>query len=126
MQLPSDMHRSLLSMGFRLNVDQTETVPLAGGVASDVWCVQLVDNKVCVKKALAQLKVEQEWHVSMDRNAYEVSWFKTVAEKVPHSVPQILGHDLKANMFVMNFLRFKNYMQTVINISKFLLNKLNF
>ena len=90
-------------MGFQLSVDQSETKPLTGGVASDIWCVQLEDRKVCVKKALSQLKVKQDWHVPVERNAYEVAWIKTAAEAVPHSVPEVLGHDASAGIFVMEF-----------------------
>lgn len=104
MELPVDVQKSLLSMGFSLSVDQTKTLPLTGGVASDIWCVQLEDRMVCVKKALAQLKVAQEWNVSVDRNAYEVDWFKTVAKYIPYAVPTILGHDPQVGIFVMDFL----------------------
>ena len=35
--------------------------PLAGGVSSDIWRVDLPQGPVCVKRALAKLKVAADW-----------------------------------------------------------------
>ncbi|MEC8775007.1 MAG: aminoglycoside phosphotransferase family protein, partial [Pseudomonadota bacterium] len=38
-----------------------EMAPLPGGVSSDIWRVSLPDRTVCIKRALAKLKVEADW-----------------------------------------------------------------
>ena len=59
----------------------TEEVPrykaLPGGVSSDIWLVQLPDRQLCIKRALAKLKVKEEWHAPISRNATEVDWLET-------------------------------------------------
>lgn len=117
--LPSEIIDSLKTMGFIKHRDVVEYLPLTGGVASDIWRIdiQLVGEMsgckikktpfrtLCIKRALSQLKVEQVWEVSTDRNAYEVRWFQTVAEYFPNSVvPRILAHDKKRGIFAMDFL----------------------
>ena len=85
---------------------------LTGGVASDIWLVQLRQGPVCVKRALAKLKVEQDWQASVDRNAFEAAWLKTAAEIVPGSAPRVLAHDAEAGMFALEYLdpaRFKTW-----------------
>ena len=79
-------------------------VPLAGGVSSEIWRVNTNAGPVCVKRALAQLKVAADWRAPVSRNAYEVAWFKTAGAIVPDAVPRIIGHDPKAGLFVMDYL----------------------
>jgi aminoglycoside phosphotransferase (APT) family kinase protein len=78
--------------------------PLAGGVSSDIWKVETARGPICVKKALARLKVSADWYAPVERNACEVHWFETAARIVPKAVPQILGHDEQAGFFVMDYL----------------------
>ena len=52
--------------------------PLTGGVSSDIWRVDLQPEPVCVKRALAKLKVAADWRAPVERNAYEADWI-TVA-----------------------------------------------
>ena len=122
-KLPSEIIDSLTTMGFINNGDVIDSRPLTGGVASDIWRIDIysadgsdcaVENKrhqtLCIKRALSQLKVEQTWEVSTDRNAYEVRWFQTVAEYFSHDVvPHILAHDKKRGVFAMDFLPPEKY-----------------
>ncbi len=78
--------------------------PLAGGVSSDIWRVDTARGPVCVKRALAKLKVAADWQAPVERNAYEVRWFETAARIVPEAVPRILGHDEVHGFFVMDYL----------------------
>jgi aminoglycoside phosphotransferase (APT) family kinase protein len=78
--------------------------PLAGGVSSDIWRVDLPGRSLCVKRALPQLKVAAEWHAPTSRNAYEWAWIRFAARHVPLHVPQPLAHDPAAGLFAMNFL----------------------
>jgi Ser/Thr protein kinase RdoA (MazF antagonist) len=78
--------------------------PLAGGVSSDIWQVELPGRSVCIKRALPQLKVSAEWLAPVDRNAYEWAWMQFAARHCPGNVPAPLAHDEAAGLFAMSFL----------------------
>ena len=78
--------------------------PLAGGVSSDIWRVDLPDGPVCIKRALSKLRVEQDWQVPVERNRYEVAWMEAAASIVPESTPRLLAHDPDSGLFVMEYL----------------------
>jgi aminoglycoside phosphotransferase (APT) family kinase protein len=78
--------------------------PLAGGVSSDIWRVDLPGRSLCVKRALPRLKVAAEWHAPTSRNAYEWAWIRFAARHVPLHVPLPLAHDAEAGLFAMSFL----------------------
>jgi len=80
-----------------------EMAPLTGGVSSDIWRVSLPDRTVCIKRALAKLKVDADWRAPVERNAYEVAWFQAAAALVPNAVPDVLAHDPVAGFFVMEY-----------------------
>lgn len=77
---------------------------LTGGVSSDIWRVDLADRSICIKRALAQLKVAAVWHAPTSRNAFEWEWLKFAGAHVPQAVPKTLAHDDKAGLFAMEFL----------------------
>jgi aminoglycoside phosphotransferase (APT) family kinase protein len=93
--------------GFGLISTETtpEMEPLTGGVSSDIWRVVLPDRIVCVKRALAKLKVAADWRVPIGRNAYEVAWFEAAAQFAPEAVPEILAHNAEDGLFVMEYLQ---------------------
>jgi aminoglycoside phosphotransferase (APT) family kinase protein len=78
--------------------------PLAGGVSSDIWRVDLVSGPVCVKRALPKLRVEQDWFAPVERNAYEAAWMRFAASVAPEAVPALLGQDETAGVLVMAYL----------------------
>src|SRR5436305_9549189 len=77
---------------------------LAGGVSSDIWRVDLPGRSVCVKRALHKLRVAQDWHAPVARNAYEWAWLCFASEHSPGAVPQPLAHDPELGAFAMQFL----------------------
>jgi 5-methylthioribose kinase len=77
---------------------------LTGGVSSDIWRVELDRGPVCVKRALAKLRVEQDWFAPVERNAYEAAWMRRAAAVVPEAVPELLGQDAGAGVLVMAYL----------------------
>lgn len=77
---------------------------LTGGVASDIWKVDLPAGPVCVKRALAKLRVAQDWRAPIARNANEVAWMETAGRIVPDAVPKIFAADSDNNLFVMAYL----------------------
>lgn len=78
--------------------------PLAGGVSSDIWQVELPGRSLCVKRALAQLKVSAQWLAPVSRNMYEWAWMQFAAQHCPDNVPRPLAHDEAAGLFAMSFL----------------------
>jgi aminoglycoside phosphotransferase (APT) family kinase protein len=83
--------------------------PLAGGVSSDIWRVRLPGQTICVKRALADLKVEAVWQAPTERNNYEWEWFKFVHRNFPEIVPRPLAHDREMQMLAMEYLEPENF-----------------
>lgn len=79
-------------------------VPLAGGVSSDVFRVDVPSGAVCIKRALAKLKVAADWRAPVERNRWEVEWMRIAGSVVPAAVPAILGEDRAAGCFAMAYL----------------------
>jgi aminoglycoside phosphotransferase (APT) family kinase protein len=79
--------------------------PLAGGVSSDIWRVVLADGRsVCVKRALARLKVAADWRAPVERSGYEAAWMRVARGIVPAAAPELLFVDEAAGAIVMPFL----------------------
>ncbi len=109
---PQEFLNLLHNAGLAAADETPEFKELTGGVASDIWLADLRQGPVCVKRALAKLKVAQDWRVPVERNAFEAAWYETVAAIVPSSVPQVLTCDPKAGMFAMEYLdpaKFKSW-----------------
>ena len=102
--LPSGLVASLRKMGLLSADEHPLGEPLAGGVSSDIWRIDLPSGPICVKRALDRLKVEADWRVPTERNLYEMRWFQCVSDVEPAAVPKILGHDDDAGAFAMAFL----------------------
>jgi aminoglycoside phosphotransferase (APT) family kinase protein len=78
--------------------------PLTGGVASDIWKICLPDGPVCVKRALAKLRVAADWRAPVERNRYEARWMRRAAAAAPGSVPALLGQDEESGALAMQYL----------------------
>ncbi|HSV70839.1 MAG TPA: aminoglycoside phosphotransferase family protein [Methylibium sp.] len=78
--------------------------PLTGGVSSDIWRVDVPGRTLCVKRALAKLKVAADWQAPVNRNAYEWAWLQFAALHCPDNVPRPVAHDQHAGLFAMSFL----------------------
>ncbi|MEU6910659.1 aminoglycoside phosphotransferase family protein [Streptomyces coeruleorubidus] len=83
--------------------------PLAGGVSSDLWRVDLPGRSLCVKRALARLKVAADWQAPVSRNAYEWAWMRFASRHRPETVPELLAHDPRAGLFAMAYLPPERY-----------------
>lgn len=80
-------------------------MPLAGGVSSDIWRVDLPDGRrICIKRALPKLKVAADWYAPVSRNAFEWAWIEFAARHVPAAVPRPLAHDAEAGLFAVDYL----------------------
>ena len=63
--------------------DEPEGEPLAGGVSSDIWRVELPGAPVCVKRALAKLRVAADWRAPVERSGFEADWIRVAREVDP-------------------------------------------
>ncbi len=77
---------------------------LTGGVSSDIWRIDLPDGPVCIKRALAKLRVAADWHAPVERNIYEASWMRRANAASPGSAPALLGQDEASGALAMAFL----------------------
>jgi len=97
----------------RMRLLETDEQPvitaLTGGVSSLIVRVDTRGGRLCVKKALPQLKVAALWEAPVERNRAEVAWMKVAGRIVPGVVPEILGDDAQGNAFAMAYLEPADY-----------------
>jgi len=96
--------RALVRMSIVSADTQTRLVPLAGGVSSDIYRVDLPSGAICIKRALGKLKVAADWRAPVARNHWEVEWMRVAGAIVPAAVPAILGEDRELGCFAMAYL----------------------
>jgi len=101
---PAEVREALVRMGLVRADADARYEPLMGGVSSDIWKVSTGDRVFCVKRALPRLRVEAEWNAPVERNAYEVRYYRTVRATLPDAAPEVLGEDREAGLFAMAFL----------------------
>ena len=88
-----------------IDPDETPALePLTGGVSSLIVLAHTRRGPVCIKSALARLKVAAEWLAPVERNTAEVAWLRLAAGIVPDNVPAILGEDRLSRAFAMAYL----------------------
>lgn len=77
--------------------------PLTGGVASDIALVEVGGRPICIKFALAKLKVAADWHAPVHRNAAEYAWLTFAADLAPESAVKTLGRSETQHGFAMEY-----------------------
>lgn len=77
---------------------------LAGGVSSDIWRIDLPTGPVCVKRALAKLRVAADWRAPIERNRFEAAWMVRANAAVPGAAPELLGQDEESGALAMQYL----------------------
>src|SRR5262249_1190980 len=100
--LPDEVVRFLTRSGLASAAEIVRAEPLAGGVSSDIWRVDLARGPVCVKRAVARLKVAKTWEAPVERNRFECDWFRVASEAAPGAVPRILAQGER--LFAMEYL----------------------
>src|SRR5437868_12635286 len=60
--------------------------PLEGGVSSDIWLIDLPGRRLCLKRALPQLKTEQLWEHRSNATATSGTGCGSLAGSVPTPV----------------------------------------
>src|SRR5689334_21337885 len=102
--LSTELTQSLRQMGLADPDEEPHFAALAGGVSSDIWRVDLRCGAVCVKRALPKLRVQMDWSAPVERNRYEIAWFRVVAGIAPAAAPKLLGTDAARGLFAMEYL----------------------
>lgn len=104
----SELDHRCRALAADLGLGQPEDIravqPLTGGVASDIARVDIGARQVCMKFALAKLKVAEEWRAPVARNAAEYAWLQAAAKILPESAVQLYGHSAWLQGFAMEFL----------------------
>jgi aminoglycoside phosphotransferase (APT) family kinase protein len=94
----------LLDQGLVTEGEEPVMTPLDGGVSSDLWKVEARDRTICVKGALARLRVAREWRAPVSRNHVEYEYLRFADGVAPGQVPRVLAHDKSAGLFAMEYL----------------------
>ena len=106
--LRSDFTSRCAALVSELNLGRAADIlsiaPLSGGVASDIGKVVLTDRVICIKFALAKLKVAEDWQAPVHRNKAEYHWLQTAAQIAPDAAPILFGRSDALNGFAMEFL----------------------
>mgnify|MGYP001172805651 CR=1 FL=1 len=100
---------ALMRMGLLGADEHAQWTPLTGGVSSAIFLANTSRGRLCVKRALSQLKVAADWRAPVERNRAEVAWIRTVMGIAPNAVPRVLGHDLEGDAFAMEYLPPEQY-----------------
>jgi tRNA A-37 threonylcarbamoyl transferase component Bud32 len=93
-----------LDRGLLADGEQVTLTALAGGVSCDLWKVETPARTICVKLALARLKVAGEWLAPVTRNHVECDWLRYAAAVCPGQVPAVLADDPDGGLFAMEYL----------------------
>jgi aminoglycoside phosphotransferase (APT) family kinase protein len=95
---------SLVRMGVIGTNERPRVRPLEGGVSSEIWQIDVPGRRLCLKRALPQLKVAQVWEAPTSRNRHEFAWFRVAGRICPDAAPRLIGQDSAAGLFVMEYL----------------------
>jgi len=106
-ETPTELLQAIKKMGLLAAGDNPLMTPLAGGVSSDIWRLDLAWGKVCIKRALPTLRVSADWQAPVERSDYEREWLKFARSVVGESVPEVLGS--LPGVFVMEYLDPEQY-----------------
>jgi tRNA A-37 threonylcarbamoyl transferase component Bud32 len=113
MKAPPDTRAAVLAFavgrGLLADDEPVTLTALAGGVSSDLWRVATPSRTICVKVALARLKVAGEWLAPVSRNTVECDWLRYAALVCPGQVPAVLADDAGAGLFAMEYLPPERY-----------------
>lgn len=103
------MRRALVRLGLVRPGERAVLIPLAGGIASDIWRADVAGRSICIKKALHQLKVDVEWRVPVERNLYEWKYYEVAELACPGLTPRLLAQDTDEYLFAMEYLEPAEY-----------------
>ena len=90
--------------------------PLTGGVSSDIFLVQDGPKSFVAKRALAKLRVKEDWFADVGRNATEQAYIQCVSRILPGTAPELIFTNERAGYFTMEFigLEFANWKELLL------------
>lgn len=100
-----------------VNSDSATLTPLTGGVSSEIYRVDDGDDTFVVKRALAKLKVKDDWFADVSRNFNEQQYLEYVGGFLPEAVPTVRAANAEHGYFAMEYLpveRFANWKQQML------------
>jgi len=77
---------------------------MQGGVSSEIYLVEDGARKFVVKRALARLKVMDDWFADVGRNRSERDYMECVGRMMPGAVPQLYFSSADDGYFGMEYL----------------------
>lgn len=77
---------------------------LTGGVSSEIILVEDGGQRFVVKRALAKLRVADDWFADTRRSGIEQAYLRIVGALLPSCVPRVLFADPQAGWFAMEYL----------------------
>lgn len=90
--------------------------PLSGGVSSEIYLVEDDTRTFVLKRALAKLRVREDWYADVSRNRAEQACLRYVGSFLPAAVPRLLDCRPEHGFFTMEFLGdgFTNWKQLLL------------
>jgi aminoglycoside phosphotransferase (APT) family kinase protein len=104
-----ELEAFLVDQGLARPGEAQRWTTLSGGVSSDIWRVDLPGRTICVKRALAKLRVKDDWRAPTGRTLHEWRWFETARRWRPDAAPEPLAIDPAGSMLAMAFLEPQNH-----------------
>jgi hypothetical protein len=102
--LPAELQAGLVRLGLVEPGQAVEGDPVAGGVSSDIWRADLPGGPVCVKRALARLRVAATWTVPTNRTGFEAAWLAAAGEVMPEAACPVIGFAAEERVLVLRWL----------------------
>ncbi len=106
---PNEIYQSCIDFGLLRRDQKFKKRKITEGVSSDIWFVETVNSRFCIKRALSKLTVKEDWFAPVDRSNFEAEYFKACKKVLPNSFPKILGHDHKKYILAMEWFDNKKY-----------------
>jgi aminoglycoside phosphotransferase (APT) family kinase protein len=99
-----------------LRQPDAKLMPLTDGVSSEIFRVDDGEDSFVVKRALAKLKVKEDWTADVNRNRSEQLFIEYVARFLPRAVPSLRPGPKDRGYFAMELLgpEFTNWKQILL------------
>lgn len=78
--------------------------PLSGGVSCDTVLIRDRERRYVAKRALAKLRVSQEWLADVSRNETEQAFLTYLGARLSGSVPRLVAAVPEQHLFLMEFI----------------------
>lgn len=75
--------------------------PLTGGVSCEIFRVEQGTRRFVVKRALARLRVAEEWLADTSRNETEFAFYEALSRTLAGAIPRVFFHNPQRGYFIM-------------------------